>query len=109
MNRHLKLWCGILLLLFSVCSGSLQAANTIVTGSKTTWDNSSNSDKNKGPLTDGNATTMFNAGASQIVIKGSSVLQYSNIRLQFQADTAVNPNTGVIYCSPNGGGDAHCT
>ncbi|EEU9596289.1 fimbrial protein [Escherichia albertii] len=103
MNRHLKLWCWIFLLLIPVYSN---AAWTLVAGSKDTADGSTNNDSNQGPATDGYSTTMFNAGASQIVIKGSSGLQYSNIKLHFQADTAANPGTGVIYCSRAGNGTA---
>lgn len=104
MNRFLLLnWGKILLLLLPLYSGYLQAANTLIVGSKTTADGSGTS-KNKGPAGDGYSTTTFTTGNSQMVIGRATTLQYSNIKLQLQADTAGNGNTGALYCAPGGMG-----
>lgn len=92
-----------MLVLLFCCPYSLHAANTLVVGSKTTVDGGGTT-KNRGPSADGNATSMFTAGANQIVIAHSGGLQYSNLKLQLQADTAGNGNTGAIYCAPGGMG-----
>lgn len=104
MNRFLlPKWGKILLLLLPLYSGYLQAANTLIVGSKTTVDGGG-SEKNKGPAGDGYSTTTFTTGNSQVVIGRATALQYSNVKIQLQADTAGNGNTGVIYCSPGGMG-----
>lgn len=104
MNRFLlPKWAKILLLLLPLYSGYLQAANTLIVGSKTTSDGSG-INKNRGPAGDGYSTTTFTTGNSQIVIGRATTLQYSNIKIQLQADTAGNGNTGVIYCAPGGMG-----
>ncbi|MEN1977116.1 hypothetical protein P4907_00380 [Escherichia coli] len=79
----------------------MQAANTLIVGSKTTSDGSG-INKNRGPAGDGYSTTTFTTGNSQIVIGRATTLQYSNIKIQLQADTAGNGNTGVIYCALGG-------
>ncbi|EHQ8141104.1 fimbrial protein [Escherichia albertii] len=100
---QLKHWRRMMLVLLFCCPYSLHAANTLVVGSKTTVDGGGTT-KNRGPSADGNATSMFTAGANQIVIAHSGGLQYSNLKLQLQADTAGNGNTGAIYCAPGGMG-----
>lgn len=108
MNRFLlPKWAKILLLLLPLYSGYLQAANTLIVGSKTTSDGSG-INKNRGPAGDGYSTTTFTTGNSQIVIGRATTLQYSNIKIQLQADTAGNGNTGVIYCAL-GDGRPHFT
>ncbi|HBH5320773.1 TPA: fimbrial protein [Escherichia coli] len=104
MNRlQLTTWGNILLLLLPLYSGCLQAADTLVVGSKDTADGGTQF-QNAGPAGDGYSTTIYTTGSSQVVIGRATALQYSNVKIKLNLDTAATPNTGVIYCSPDGTG-----
>ncbi|MEN1932952.1 hypothetical protein P4909_08305 [Escherichia coli] len=80
----------------------------MIVGSKTTSDGSG-INKNRGPAGDGYSTTTFTTGNSQIVIGRATTLQYSNIKIQLQADTAGNGNTGGHLLCTRGDGRPHFT